>query len=152
MSIRMKLEGFEKLLFDIQRAGGNVERISKECITNSASIMQAELKEQMRKSGVDDGLINAMPPPKIEANYGKVTARVGYKKGVYDPRNLSDGYKIVFLNYGTPYRKKHGKILDRSDGGKIRLGFIKRAKSSAGKKIRVQQEKALQEALKGLQQ
>lgn len=143
MAIKLKLEGFDELLKEIEKAGGDAQSVTKDCLKKSADIMQDELKSQMQKSDVPSNLINAMPAPEIEEDYGLITARVGYRKGSYDPKNLSDGYKIVFLNYGTPYRKKHGKVKER--------GFIQRAKSRAKKKIQKQQEEALKEILRGLQ-
>ena len=142
MSIRLKLDGFDTLLKEIEKAGGKAESATMACMERSAAIMQDELKTQMRNSEAPNNLIDAMPDPIIENDYGKITARVGYKKGTYDPTNLSDGYKVVFLNYGTPHRKKHGKERAR--------GFIQRAKSKAKKKINADQEKTLQDILKGL--
>lgn len=138
----MKLDGFEQLLREIQKAEGNVEKATKTCMQKSAAIMQDTLKSEMQKAKVDGNLINAMPPPEIENNHGLITARVGYKKGAYNPDNLSDGYKVVFLNYGTPHRKKHGKVVAR--------GFIQKAKRKAKKPIQQQQENTLKEILKGL--
>lgn len=138
----MKLDGFEQLLKELQKAEGNVEKATEKCLRKSADIMQDTLKAEMVKSNVDSGLINAMPPPEIENNHGLITARVGYKKGAYNPDNLSDGYKVVFLNYGTPHRKKHGKVVAR--------GFIQKAKRKAKKPIQQQQENTLKEILKGL--
>ena len=151
MSIKLKLEGFDDLLKEIEKAGGKIDNSVKSCMNKSAMIMQNELKDEMQKSNVDIGLINRMPPPEIENDYGRITARVGYRKGEYNQDNLSDGYKVVFANYGTPYRKKHGKIVDIGAGGKIKLGFIIRAKNKANRKIKVEQEKTLQDILKGLQ-
>jgi len=150
MSIKLKITGFDDLMKDIEKAGGDIERITRNCLNTSAKIMQSELKQEMKESNVDKTLIDNMPAPEVENDYGKITARVGYKKGAYDPKNPSVGYKVVFMNYGTPYRKKHGKIKDVSDGGTIRLGFIDRAKKKAKKRIRKQQEKCLNDILKGL--
>ena len=148
MSIKLKLEGFDELLKDIQKASGDVDRATESALRQSAYTMQNELKNQMQKSNVDKGLISRMPQFLIEKDYGKITARVGYKKGAYNPDNLSDGYKVVFANYGTPYRTKHGQIKDISDGGKkLRLGFIDRAKRAAKRKIKKQQEEALNKIL-----
>lgn len=149
MSIKLKLEGFEELLKQIEKAGEKIEPVVKKTIEQSADLMQDELQNEMQKSNVPRDLINRMPPPKFEEDHGRFTARVGYKKGSYNPDNISDGYKVVFLNYGTPYRKKHGKI---KEGGKIKLGFITRAKNRAKKKITKQQENALKEILRGLEQ
>ena len=142
MSLKLKIDGFDDLLRDIERAGGNLDAIMGKCLRESAEIMQNELKTQMRESRVPNSMIDAMPEPELEKDYGVLTARVGYKKGAFDPKNPSIGYKVVFLNYGTPYRTKHGKVKER--------GFIQRAKKRAMPKIRKQQEKALQEDLKGL--
>lgn len=144
MSIRLKLDGFEELLKEIEKAGGSINGATKKCMEQSASIMDSELKAQMSSSGVDNRLIFAMPPPEIETSGNRITARVGYKKGAYDPQNPSDGYLVVFLNYGTPNRTKHGKIIAR--------GFIQRAKKKANKLIKAEQEKTLKEILRGLQQ
>lgn len=152
MSIKLKLDGFDDLLDKIQKAGGNVDYVMKKCLRESADIMQLELKEQMQNANVDKSLIDAMPPPELEYGHTRLTARVGYRKGTYDPKNPSVGYKVVFMNYGTPHRKKHGKIRDVSDGGVIKLGFIGRAKRRAKPKIQRQQEKALRDDLKGLLQ
>lgn len=150
MSIKMNLEGFDELLNKIQKAGGKADNAAKKALEKSAKIFEEELKTEMQKSNVDPDLINDMPPPHIESEGGKITARVGYKKGAYDPRNPSTGYLVVFMNYGTPARRKHGKIRDISDGGKIRLGFIQRAKNKSAKKIKAQQEETLKDILKGL--
>lgn len=147
MSIKLKLEGFDELLTQIEKAGGTIDDAAKECLQKSAAIMDAELTAQMQAANVDSGLINRKPPPEIEANGNRLTARVGYKKGAYDPNNPSDGYKVVFLNYGTPYRTAHGKI---EDDGKVKLGFIKRAKDKASSKIKKQQETTLNKILEGL--
>ena len=142
MSIKLKLNGFEELLKQIEKAGGSVNSATRKCMDKSAEIMQSELKSQMRFSNVDSGLIAAMPPYEIESSGNRITARVGYKKGAYDPENLSDGYKVVFLNYGTPNRTKHGKVVGR--------GFINKAKNKAKRSIKAEQEKTLQTILKGL--
>lgn len=144
LSIKLKIEGFEDLLKEIEEAGGSINKSCDSAIRQSAQTMQSELKSQMQSANVDSGLVNAMPPPEIEVNGNRFTARVGYKKGAYNPDNLSDGYKVVFLNYGTPNRSKHGKI---KNGGKIKLGFIQRAKGRAKPKIKKQQEEAFKKIL-----
>lgn len=143
MAINLKIDGFDDLLRKIEKAGGNLDEVMGKCLRESAQIMQTELKTQMQDSQVPHDMIDAMPEPELETGWGILTARVGYKKGAYDPKNPSIGYKVVFLNYGTPNRTKHGKVKER--------GFIQRAKKRALPKIRKQQEKALQDSLKGLQ-
>lgn len=142
MSIKLQLDGFDELLSKIQKAGGSIDGAAESCLKKSASIMEDELKAQMSKTGVDSGLINRMPAPQIEKDGNKITARVGYRKGAYNPRNISDGYKAVFINFGTPRRQKHGKITAR--------GFIAKAKKKARRQIKRQQEQTLNDILRGL--
>lgn len=142
MSIKLKLEGFDELLAEIEKAGGTIDGAAKQCLQMSAKIMNDELTAQMKTANVDSGLINRMPPPEVETNGNKLTARVGYKKGAYDPNNPSDGYKVVFANYGTPRRSKHGKQPEKR--------FIEKAKKRAKTKIKKSQQETLDKILGGL--
>ncbi len=142
MSIKLKLDGFDELFSQIEKAGGTIDSAAQKCLKKSADIMHDELKQQMQAAGVDNGLINRMPPPEIETTANRFTARVGYKKGDYDENNPSDGYKVVFLNYGTPRRSKHGQQPAK--------GFIQKAKKKANTKIKKQQKETLDEILRGL--
>lgn len=142
MSIKLKLDGFDKLMKEIEKASGNVDSATKKCMQKGAEILQDEMKSKMQNAGVDSGLISRMPSAEVESDFGRFTARVGYKKGAYNPKNPSDGYKAVFLNYGTPNRKKHGKVKAR--------GFIGKAKSAARRKIQKEMENTRDEILRGL--
>lgn len=144
MSIKLNLKGFDGLFEQIREAGGAVDSAAQSCLQASAQIMQTELTAQMQAANVDSGLINRMPPPEIEVDGNRYTARVGYKKGNYDPNNPSDGYKVVFLNYGTPNRSKHGKV--------AKLGFIQRAKKKASSKIKKAQKETLNNIIGGLKE
>lgn len=142
MSIKLKIEGFEELLHEIEKAGGNINTACETAMRQSAEVMQAELKSQMGASGVPSDLINEMPAPTLKSEGDYYSAKVGYKKGVYEPDDLSTGYKVVFMNYGTPRRASHGKMR--------RLGFIQKAKSKAKPQIKKQQEQAFKKILEGL--
>lgn len=135
----LQLKGFDDLLEQIQKAGGSIDQAADSCLRQSAQIMQTELKAQMQAAGVDSNLINSMPPPQITVDGNKYSAAVGYKKGNFDPQDPSDGYKVVFLNYGTPRRTKHGKVAAR--------GFIQAAKKKARPKIKKQQQATLEKIL-----
>ena len=137
----LQLKGFDDLLEQIQKAGGSVDRAAESCLRQSAQIMQTELKAQMQAAGVESDLINAMPPPEITIEGNRYSAAVGYNKGAYDPRDPSDGYKVVFLNYGTPRRTMHGKVAAR--------GFIQAAKKKARPQIKKAQRAPLEKILRG---
>lgn len=142
MSIKLKLEGFDELFAQIEKAGGTIDGAAKQCLKKSADIMHDELKKQMTVANVDGGLISRMPPPELESEGNRHTARVGYKKGDYNPDDPSDGYKVVFANYGTPHRSKHGQQPAK--------GFIQKAKKKANSKIKKAQKETLNEIIGGL--
>lgn len=142
MSIKLKLEGFDDLLSKIEKAGGTIDGATKQCLQTSAQIMHDEFKKQMTAANVDSDLINRMPSPEVESKGNRHTARVGYKKGAYDPNNPSDGYKVVFANYGTPRRSKHGQQPEKR--------FIEKAKKKAKAKIKKSQQQTFDEILGGL--
>lgn len=135
----LQLKGFDDLFEKIKKAGGSVDAAAESCTRQSAQIMQRELKAQMQAAGVDSDLINAMPPPTIIVKGNNYRAEVGYKKGAYDPSDLSDVYKVVFLNYGTPRRTMNGKVAAR--------GFIQAAKKKARPQIKKQQQQTLEKIL-----
>lgn len=139
MSIKLKLEGFDDLLSEIEKAGGTIDRAASSCMKQSAQIMHVELKTQMQAANVDSDLINRMPSPEVESEGNRYTARVGYKKGAYDPRDPSDGYKVVFANYGTPRRSQHGQQPAKR--------FIEKAKKKANTKIKKAQKETLNKIL-----
>lgn len=143
MSIKLKLSGFDDLFEQIKKAGGKVDEAAEQCLQESAQVMQNELKAQMQKSGVDSDLIDRMPTPELTRDGNTMIARVGYKKGAYNPNDISDGYKVVFLNYGTPKRSMHGKIVAR--------GFIDKAQRKAKKQIKKKQEETLKKIIGELQ-
>lgn len=143
MSIRLKLDDtFRQLAADVEKAGAKAETIAAKCGEAAADAMQDAMVSEMQKADVDKGLVARLPPPEVENDHGRVSVRVGYKKGAYDPQNPSDGYKAVFLNYGTPRRTKHGKVAAR--------GFIDAAKKKAKSAIKRKQTEALQEIMEGL--
>lgn len=135
----LQLKGFDDLLEQIQKAGGSIDRAADSCLRQSAQIVQSEMKAQMQAAGVDSDLINAMPPPQITVDGNNYRAAVGYQKGDYDPSNPSDGYKAIFLNYGTPRRTKHGKVAAR--------GFIQATKKNARPQLKKAQRETLEKIL-----
>ena len=143
MAIKLQLSGFDDLFEQIKKAEGNVDKAAEQCLQESAQIMHSELTAQMQKSGVDSDLINRMPTPELMRDGNTLIARVGYKKGAYNPDDLSDGFKVVFLNYGTPKRSKHGKVEAK--------GFIDKAQRKAKKPIKQKQEETLKKIIGELQ-
>lgn len=148
MSIKLKLDGFEELLRAIEKANGSAEQAATRAMEKSAEIMQSELKAQMQaadKKNTMSRLISRMPDYEVQNEHGVITARVGYIKGEYNPKNLSDAYKVIILNYGTPRKKKKNGSLWIEP-----RGFINEAKKKGKPKIQQVQKSTLDEILRGL--
>lgn len=133
----LKIKGFAEFVEKLQAAEKEIKPAVTECMRESALVQEQELKKKMTASGVDSGLINRMPPSTIDWEGNRCEAKIGYSKGAYNPADISDGYKAVFLNYGTP------RITPRN--------FIAPAKKSARPKIKKAQEAALQRILEETQ-
>lgn len=156
--ITLQLKGFDDMMEQIQKAGGDVNQAAESCIRESAKIMHNELTAEAQSSGMDSGLLGRMPQPEITVNGNTYKAKVGFKMGNYDPDNPSDGFKAAFFNYGTPNRQTKDEkqrvsingrwvTLGRSRGAIAEHGYIARAKKSAAPKIKKAQKKTLQEIL-----
>lgn len=131
--ISITLNGFDELLKNIEDAGGSIQKAVDSGIRKGAQVQDTELRAQMRKSNVESGLINRMPPPEIEWKGDTCTAHIGYKMGDYNPKDASDGYKAAFINYGTP------RISPRE--------YIAAAKRKAKPQIKKSQEEVLNKVL-----
>lgn len=141
-SIILKLEGYDELITKIEKAGGSIDSTVTRALTESAKVMHSYLEQEL-KDATESDLAKRMPQPEIIKDGNKISARVGFEKGTYNPKKLTDGYKALFLNYGTPHRKKHGIEEAR--------GFIWKAKKAAKSKIRKKEKETLDEILKELE-
>ena len=126
------------MIKQIEAAGGTIERACNSALSQGAVIMESELKSELAQSTQSD-LADRMPPFEIEHENDVFRARVGFKETPYNLDDLSDYFKAIFLNYGTPKRSKHGEETAR--------GFIKRAKNKAKPKIQKAEEAALKTIL-----
>lgn len=143
MPIKIELDGFDELIKQIEKAGGNAQNAAYNAAQQSCHVVLSEIDNEMSSANVSPRLISSSSQGySIEQSPGYISASVGFKKGAYDPKNPSDGYKVVFLNYGTPHRKKHGQVKAR--------GFIQKAKKKSRAKVKKIQEDTLKEILKGL--
>ena len=131
MSIKITLEGFDELIKQIENAGGTIDRAAESALKQSAQIMDTELRAELN-AATESGLASRMPGPVTSNEYGKYKASVGFPYSSYSPKNPSDYHKAIFLNYGTPSRRKHGKEAAR--------GFIAKAKRKARPKIKKAQK------------
>ena len=136
MGVKLKLKNFDVLLEKIQSAQGDIDKATENCVKRSAEIIEEEYKNHMRQTGTDEGLVERMDPIRYEHNGNSYSAKVGYEIGQYNPNNLDDAFKALFLNYGTP------RIKPRE--------YVAKMKKSAAPKVKKEQQKVLQEILEEL--
>jgi HK97 gp10 family phage protein len=135
--IKLEFKGFDEMIEKIRKAELDVKPIVDDCMQNAAKIQQKELERAMTETGVDKGLIERMPKPKVDWQGDKCRAIVGYPVDNYNPNNLSDAFKVIFRNYGTPkYEGKH---------------FIATAKKAAAPQIRKETKKTLKQIIKEIE-
>lgn len=147
--LKVQLTGFDEMLKNIEKAGGSINKAVDECIRKSADIVDTTLRNEMSKVNADaedHDLIKHMDKPEISQYGNNFTAQVGYKLGKYDPKNLSEGYKALFLNYGTPRRKTH----QGTPNVERPRGYIKKAKRVANPQVKKIQEDTLNKILEDL--
>lgn len=136
--IKLEFKGFDEMIEKIRKAEKDVKPIVNDCMKNAAEIQWVELGQAMLDTGVDSGLVDRMPEPKVKWEGDRCIVNVGYEKGNYTPLNLDDAHKVIFLNYGTP----------KIDPGK---NFIATAKKAAAPQIRKQTKKALTQIIKEIE-
>lgn len=158
--IKLNLKGFEKMLDAIQTAGGNVEAAAEATLTECAKVVETELHAACNAAGVPSSVSSEIGV-RTEKSGNRFSAKVGWKMGGYDPKNLSAGYKAVFMNYGTIRREvkdtgEHAtvggnwKTLGKERGAVTGKGFIAQARDASAPKVRKIQKQKLDEILKGL--
>lgn len=135
--IKLEFKGFDDMIEKIRKAERDVKPIVNDCMKNAAEIQWVELGQAMLDTGVDSDLVDRMPEPKVEWQGDRCRAIVGYPVGTYNPNNLSDAFKVIFHNYGTP--KYKGKF------------FIATAKKTAAPQIRKETKKALTQIIKEIE-
>lgn len=138
----LSLKGFEDMLADIERTGKNVDRAAEKALHAGAAEYEKALRAECAAANVPDSITREIET-RVEMKNNRYRVSVGWELGEYNPAELSQGYKALFLNYGTPHRKAHGKIKAR--------GFIGAAKKKSKKKIKAAQAAALEEILRGLE-
>lgn len=154
MALRLTLRGFENYLAQLKDAGADVERIAEKALKESGDILYKSLVENTKGSGLNEDTIRKMEEslqkPTIYKDYlgdriSKVTCELGYRKGKYDPDDLSGGYVALFNEYGTVERHTEqgadrGKLAERQ--------FTRRAIKQTSNRIRKTQQSIIEDGLR----
>ncbi len=142
--LKVQLTGFDEIIKKIEKAGGSVNESVDKCVRKSADVLDTELRNAMIKAKADSpthSLVKNMDKPEISWEGNKCFAKVGYRLKNYDPNNLTDGFKALFFNYGTPRRKPSQERARE---------YIKKAKTKANPIVKKEQQDTLNEILEDL--
>ena len=96
MAIKIKLEGFDELLEQIEKAEGEADRAANSALSASAVIMESELRAQLN-AATESNLAQRMPKFKIKHNGNSYRAEVGFQSTPYNPRDPSDYHKASLV-------------------------------------------------------
>lgn len=145
--IKINLKGFEKMLEQLQEAGGDVSRAANSAIKESAKIVESELLTTAAESGVPSDITSEIRThTKQEGD--RYEAEVGWNMEGYNPKKPSAGYKAVFLNFGTVKRRTlKGYNRGALEKPTRNQQFIYKAKKNARPKVKKVQQEILKKAL-----
>lgn len=150
MAIKLNIYGFDEMLDKLSSIGGNIDGAAKKVTHKIAPITKKYLDEECSKAKVPSNITSAITI-RYQDGMNLHSCDIGWKKGTYDPDNLSTGYKAMMLNYGTvrrytreglyrgwlsrPYKMRK-KPADPKPNQKIKAGFIQRAIRKANSEIK----------------
>lgn len=131
----LQVKGFESLLDKVKTAQGDIVSATTKLANESVDIIYDDLKSSAAAAGVPKSVTDEIKKERAAWQGNICSAGVGWKLGSFDSNNPSQGYKAIFLNYGTPRRSRHGKIQGRF--------FITRAKKISKRKVKKAQEETV---------
>ena len=108
MKATLKLEsGFEDLITKLAKKGKDVDGIVRKVLKESADITQKEINEEAKKHNFTGLMAMTEINPTIEEVKNRAyRVKVGFDMDI----NEKGALHAIFLNYGTPKRKVHGKV------------------------------------------
>lgn len=149
--IKINLKGFDKMLEQLQEAGGDVSTAAASAIRESAKVVESELRAAASESGVPSDITSEIRAH-TSSEGDRYEAEVGWQMGNYDPKKPSAGYKAVFLNYGTVKRyTKKGQYRGEITKPAQSQQFIHKAKKAARPKVKKIQQEILKKVLGDLE-
>lgn len=142
------LKGFDEYIQALTDAGKSIDKEGKQCFVQCAKEVNTALKSYATKAGLPAKLKNGIKSETIlNDGAGIWHYETGWKKGKPNYKKLSDAYKVLFYNYGTPKRTtKKGQ----NRGKEKATYFISNAKRSAMRKCKKIQKDFLADITKGL--
>lgn len=151
--MRLQVKGFEDMLARVQKANGDIDKAARECMEKSARILESNLRREAEASGAETSeIVRTVTSSKL-----KVNAEVGWKLGSYDSNNPSQGYKAMFVEFGTGKHSGRSAGKDRQTKAGANRGstephpFMHNARKKSKKPIHAVQAETLHNIVKELE-
>lgn len=146
--VTLTLKGFDALLEQIQEANGSIKAATERALESSAKLISQDIKAGATARNIPTA---SMIDPKTEWNGNRASIKAGFELGSYDPRNPSDGYKALFIEYGLPADGGNRTTKAGKNRGRVTANpFIRPALTQNKKNVQAAQRKALERILKNL--
>lgn len=150
--IKLQLKGFEDMLAAIQKASGDVDKAARTCMEKSVSVLEEYLIDEAAESGAETSEIFHQ----VTQEGNRISGETGWKLGGYDSNNPSEGYRAMFVEFGTGKHSARGKGKDRTTAAGHNRGsteprpFMEQARKRAVKPVRTIQRETLQNIMREL--
>lgn len=152
--IKLKLKGFDDMLDAVKRAGGDIDNAARVCMEKSVSVLEEYLIDEAQESGAETTEIFHQ----VQSSGNRVSAETGWHLGNYDSNNPSEGFRAMFIEFGTGKHSARSKGKDRQTAAGYNRGstephpFMEQARKRAVKPVRTIQQETLQSIVKELEQ
>lgn len=134
VGIKLDFDEFEKLIRAVAETEENADKWAKKYAYSLANDAVSNFYEKAKEKGVHDDITKELGA-KVTGSHGTYHVASGFELGTYNPKNLSQGYKAVFLNYGAARGGEEARetLKGLNRGTLPKLGFIDAANKQTKK-------------------
>ena len=136
MKASLVTKDFQELIEKLAKKNKDIAPIAKKMLKESADITQQAINQSALTHNYSRQMIESEITPTVEQiNDFSFRCKVGF-----DSKNSNGAMHAIFVNYGTPKRKEHGKV-------DATFFFTKAIKQTANKRKAIQ-KKIVEEVVK----
>lgn len=133
MRAKFAIKGFDELIEKLAKQGANIDDVAKRTLIKCKVNANRQLVATANKHSKSGELKNALIEPKLLVGANWCGLEIGFDK---------EGHKegtehAIFVNYGTPKRKEHGKVDKSMDF----TNAFRRARTACNKVIKEELKK-----------